>query len=50
MAFFKFTSSEISHLHDELSNSGGQIVALFALTNLWLARKRLMPLMGEVRP
>ena len=28
----------------------GQIVTLFALTNLWLARKRLLPLMGEVRP
>jgi len=28
----------------------GQIVTLFALANLWLARKRLLPLMGEVRP
>ena len=33
-----------------LKKDTGQIVALFALTNLWLARKRLMPLMGEVRP
>lgn len=28
----------------------GQIVALFALVNLWLAHKRLPPLLGEVRP
>lgn len=28
----------------------GQIVTLFALANLWLARKRLLPLMGEERP
>jgi hypothetical protein len=28
----------------------GQIVTQFALTNLWLARKRLLNLMDEVRP
>ena len=28
----------------------GQIVTLFALANLRLARKRLLPLLGEVRP
>jgi len=33
-----------------LTKNTGQIVTLFALTNLWLARKRLLPLMGEVRP
>ena len=33
-----------------LAKNTGQIVTLFALTNLWLARKRLLPLMGEVRP
>ena len=32
-----------------LMKNTGQIVTLFALTNLWLARKRLLPLMGEVR-
>jgi hypothetical protein len=32
-----------------LAKNAGQIVTLFALTNLWLARKRLLPLMGEVR-
>ena len=32
-----------------LAKNTGQIVTLFALTNLWLARKRLLPLMGEVR-
>mgnify|MGYP000860385613 CR=1 FL=1 len=33
-----------------LAKNTGQIVTLFALTNLWLARKRLLPLKGEVRP
>jgi len=33
-----------------LVKNTGQIVTLFALANLWLARKRLLPLMGEVRP
>jgi transposase, IS5 family len=28
----------------------GQIVALFALSNLWMARHRLMPTTDEVRP
>jgi IS5 family transposase len=32
-----------------LMKNTGQIVTLFALTNLWLARKRLLPLTGEVR-
>ncbi|MCL2345144.1 MAG: transposase [Desulfobulbus sp.] len=33
-----------------LAKNTGQIVTLFALANLWLARKRLLPLAGEVRP
>ena len=33
-----------------LEKNTGQIVRLFALTNLWLARKRLLPLLGEVPP
>lgn len=33
-----------------LTKNTGQIVMLFALANLWLARRRLLPLMGEVRP
>ena len=33
-----------------LRKNTGQIVTLFALANLWLARKRLLPLVGEVRP
>ena len=33
-----------------LKKNTGQIVTLFALANLWLARKRLLPLVGEVRP
>ncbi len=33
-----------------LVKNTGQIVKLFALANLWLARKRLLPLMGEVCP
>jgi hypothetical protein len=33
-----------------LAKNTGQIVTLFALANLWLARKRLLPLVGEVRP
>jgi len=33
-----------------LAKNAGQIVTLFALTNLWLARKRLLPLVGEVCP
>ena len=32
-----------------LTKNTGQIVTLFALANFWLARKRLLPLMGEVR-
>lgn len=32
-----------------LAKNTGQIVTLFALANLWLARKRLLPLLGEVR-
>jgi IS5 family transposase len=33
-----------------LAKNTGQIVTLFALANLWLARKRLLPLFGDVRP
>lgn len=33
-----------------LKKNAGQIVTLFALANLWLVRKRLLPLLGEVRP
>ena len=33
-----------------LAKNTGQIVTLFALANLWLARKRLLPLLSEVRP
>ena len=33
-----------------LAKNTGQIVTLFALANLWLARKRLVPLLGEARP
>ena len=33
-----------------LAKNTGQIVTLFALANMWLARKRLLPLLGEVRP
>ena len=33
-----------------LAKNTGQIVTLFALANLWLARRRLLPLAGEVRP
>lgn len=34
----------------DLAKNTGHIVTLFALTNLWLARRRLLPLLGEVRP
>jgi IS5 family transposase len=33
-----------------LKKNTGQIVTLFALSNLWMARRRLMPTTGEVRP
>jgi len=33
-----------------LKKNTGQIVMLFALSNLWMARHRLLPAMGEVRP
>jgi len=33
-----------------LAKNTGQIVTLFALANLWLARRRLLPMTGEVRP
>ena len=32
-----------------LAKNTGQIVNLFALANLWLARKRLLPFLGVVR-
>jgi hypothetical protein len=34
----------------DLVKNTGQIVTLFALANLWMERKRLLPLLGEVRP
>jgi len=33
-----------------LKKNTGQIVTLFALSNLWMARHRLLPMTGEVRP
>ena len=33
-----------------LKKNTGQVVTLFALSNLWMARHRLMPMTGEVRP
>jgi IS5 family transposase len=33
-----------------LKKNTGQLVMLYALANLWLARRRLLVLMGEVRP
>ena len=33
-----------------LKKNTGQIVTLFALANLWLASKHLLPLVGELRP
>ena len=33
-----------------LAKNTGQLVTLFALANLWLARRRWLPLAGEVRP
>ena len=33
-----------------LKKNTGQIVTLFALSNLWMARHRLLPAIGEVRP
>lgn len=33
-----------------LKKNTGQIVTLFALSNLWMARHRLMLTIGEVRP
>jgi IS5 family transposase len=33
-----------------LEKNTARIVTLFALVNLWLARKRWLPLLGEVRP
>lgn len=33
-----------------LKKNAGQIVTLFALANLWLVRKRLLPLLDEVHP
>lgn len=33
-----------------LAKNAGQIVTLFALPYLWLARRRLLSLLGEVRP
>ena len=33
-----------------LTKNTGQIMMLFALANLWMARKRLQPLIGKARP
>lgn len=33
-----------------LAKNTGQILTLFALANLWMARKQKLPLVGEVRP
>ena len=33
-----------------LAKNTGQIVTLFALANLWMTRKHMLPLLGEVRP
>jgi transposase, IS5 family len=33
-----------------LKKNTGQVVTLFALSNLWMARHRLMPTTGKVRP
>jgi len=33
-----------------LTKNTGRIATLFALAKLWLARKRLLPLVGEVCP
>jgi transposase, IS5 family len=33
-----------------LTKNTGQVVTLFALANLWLARRRLLSLAGELRP
>ena len=33
-----------------LRKNAGQIATLFALAKLWLARKRLLSLLGEARP
>ena len=33
-----------------LKKNTGQFVTLFSLSNLWMARYRLVPTIGEVRP
>jgi IS5 family transposase len=33
-----------------LAKNTAQLTTLFALSNLWMARHRLMPLVGPVRP
>jgi IS5 family transposase len=33
-----------------LAKNTAHVVTLFALANLWMARKKLMTMMGEVRP
>ena len=33
-----------------LAKNAAQIVTLFALSNLWMARKRSLPMTGELRP
>jgi len=33
-----------------LAKNAGQSMTLFAQANLWMARKRLLPLVGELRP
>lgn len=33
-----------------LAKNGAQVATLFALSNLWMARKRLLAIAGKVRP
>jgi transposase, IS5 family len=33
-----------------LAKNAGRLNALFALSNLWMARKRLLAMPGKVRP
>lgn len=33
-----------------LANNTGQVITLFALSNLWMARKRSLAMAGQLRP
>ena len=48
--YYKKNRTIVKVRYRGLAKNTGQIVTLFALANLWLARKRLLPLLGEVRP